>query len=109
MTVAETIAPVLAVVIGERSRVRVEFWDGSSLGPAPDDPALAGTLRVLTPDAIRRILWSPNELGLARAYVTGELEADGDVFALLAALRDRAPRTLRFGLSAAPLAAIAAR
>ena len=35
MTVAETIAPLLAVVVGNDSRVRIEFWDGSSLGPAP--------------------------------------------------------------------------
>jgi cyclopropane-fatty-acyl-phospholipid synthase len=109
MTVAETIAPLLAVVVGDDSRVRIEFWDGSSLGPAPDDPESPGTLRVITPDAMRRILWSPNELGLARAYVTGELEADGDVFALLEALRGNEPRTLRFGVSAAPLAVNAAR
>jgi cyclopropane-fatty-acyl-phospholipid synthase len=109
MTVAETIAPLLAVVVGDDSRVRIEFWDGSSLGPAPGDPESPGTLRVLTPDAMRRILWSPNELGLARAYVTGELEADGDVFTLLQALRGNAPRSLRFGASAAPLAVNAAR
>jgi cyclopropane-fatty-acyl-phospholipid synthase len=109
MTVAETIAPLLAVVVGDDSRVRIEFWDGSSLGPAPDDPGSPGTLRVLTPDAMRRILWSPNELGLARAYVTGELEADGDVFALLEALRGNTPRSLRFGATAAPLAVKAAR
>jgi cyclopropane-fatty-acyl-phospholipid synthase len=109
MTVAETIAPLLAAVVGEGSRVRVEFWDGSSLGPAADDPDTPGTLRVLTPDAVSRLLWSPNELGLARAYVAGELEADGDVFALLEALRTRSQPNLRFGLSAAPLAVNAAR
>src|SRR5262245_24776732 len=110
MTVAETIAPLLAAVIGEGSRVRVEFWDGSGLGPPVDDPDSPGTLRVLTPDAIRRMLWSPNELGLARAYVAGEVEADGDVFALLEALRTRSSQpNLRFGLAAAPLAVNAAR
>jgi cyclopropane-fatty-acyl-phospholipid synthase len=109
MAVAETLAPVLSAVIGESSPVRIEFWDGSSLGPPAGDPASPGTLRVLSADAVRRILWSPNELGLARAYVTGELEADGDVFALLEALRDRAPRNFRHGVSAAPLAVKAAR
>jgi cyclopropane-fatty-acyl-phospholipid synthase len=109
MTVAETIAPLLAAVVGDDAPVRIEFWDGSSLGPEPGDPASPGTLRVLTPDAVRRILWSPNELGLARAYVTGELEADGDVFALLEALSGNAPRSLRHGVSAAPLAVNAAR
>jgi cyclopropane-fatty-acyl-phospholipid synthase len=109
MAAAEILAPVLAAVIGESSPVRIEFWDGSSLGPPAGDPGSPGTLRVLTPDAVRRILWSPNELGLARAYVTGELEADGDVFALLEALSKRAPRSLRHGVAAAPLAVKAAR
>ncbi len=109
MSVAETIAPVFAALVGEDSRVRIEFWDGSSLGPEPGAPDSPGTLRVLSPDAVRRILWSPNELGLARAYVAGEVEADGDVFALLEALRGGAPRSLRFGISAPPLAVAAAR
>ena len=36
---------------------------------------------------MRRLLWSPNELGLARAFVAGELEVDGDIFEVVAALR----------------------
>ena len=108
-SVAATLAPLLAVVIGEDTPVRIEFWDGSSLGPPAGDPASPGTLRVLSAEAVRRILWSPNELGLARAYVAGELEAEGDIFALLEAFRDRAPRNLRHGFSAAPLAVTAAR
>src|SRR5262245_13285350 len=109
MTVAETIAPVLTALVGEDSPVRFEFWDGSSLGPEPGAAGSPGTLRVLSPDAVSRILWSPNELGLARAYVAGEIEAEGDVYALLESLRGDAPRGLRFGVSAAPLAVSAAR
>ncbi len=109
MTVAETIAPLLNALVGEDSRVRIEFWDGSALGPERSDSESPGTLRVLSPEAVRRILWSPNELGLARAFVAGELEADGDFFAVLEALRGGAPRGLRFGVSAAPLAVTAAR
>ena len=29
--------------------------------------------------ALRRLLWSPGELGLARAYVTGDLDVEGDL------------------------------
>ena len=41
--------------------------------------------------------WSgrPGELGLARAFVAGELSIDGDIFEVLAALRDASPRDLR--------------
>ena len=29
--------------------------------------------------ALRRLLWAPGELGLARAYVTGDIDVDGDL------------------------------
>jgi cyclopropane-fatty-acyl-phospholipid synthase len=35
---------------------------------------------------VRRILWSPNELGFARAYVSGDIDVDGDLLAGLDAL-----------------------
>ena len=31
------------------------------------------------PRALRRLLWQPGELGLAQAYVTGELDVEGDL------------------------------
>jgi cyclopropane-fatty-acyl-phospholipid synthase len=36
--------------------------------------------------ALRRLAWNPGELGLGRAYVAGELQVDGDLFAVFAAL-----------------------
>ena len=69
--------------------VRFEFWDGSGIGPT-DGP---GTLVIRSPNAISRMLWAPGELGIGRAYVTGELEAEGDIFSVLrgAARRRRGP------------------
>jgi cyclopropane fatty-acyl-phospholipid synthase-like methyltransferase/DUF1365 family protein len=49
-------------------------WDGSHAGP--EGPP---TLVLRSPRALRRLLWAPNELGLAQAYVTGELDVEGDV------------------------------
>ena len=43
---------------------------------------------VLSPDALRRIVQSPGELGFSRAYVAGDIDIEGDVFAALS-LRDR--------------------
>jgi cyclopropane-fatty-acyl-phospholipid synthase len=37
-----------------------------------------------SPDALRRLLWAPGELGLARAYVAGDIEVEGSIFDLLA-------------------------
>jgi cyclopropane-fatty-acyl-phospholipid synthase len=54
--------------------VRVRAWDGSEAGPA--GPPIA-VLR--SPLALRRALWAPGELGLARAYVSGDLDVEGDL------------------------------
>jgi cyclopropane-fatty-acyl-phospholipid synthase len=54
--------------------LRIRAWDGSETGP-PDAP----TLVVRHRRALRRLLWNPDELGLARAYVAGDLDLDGDL------------------------------
>ncbi|MET0459073.1 MAG: SAM-dependent methyltransferase, partial [Ilumatobacteraceae bacterium] len=106
-SVAELVTPLVHALVGDDPPIRVEFWDGSGVGP-PASRA-AGALHVRSADALRRIMWSPNELGLARAYVAGDLDVDGDLFRLIEALRDSTPDDMRFGISAAPAAARAAR
>ena len=91
VSAADTLAPIVGALLGDPPPVRIELWDGSALGPADG----AGTLRLMSPDALRRVLWSPNELGLARAYVAGEIEADGDIYELAVALPRRADRRRR--------------
>ncbi len=105
-SVAAALGPLVTMLLGADPPIRVVFWDRSAVGPAPTDAV--GTLHVRSPDAVRRVLWSPNELGLGRAHVAGELDLEGDVVATMAALRDVAPRHLRFGWKAAPLAGRAA-
>ena len=102
---AETMAPVVRAFLGEPAPVRVEFWDGSVI----DAPSGIGTLRMTSPDACRRVLWSPNELGLARAFVTGELDVDGDIFEVVHALQRAAPADLRRAFGQLPAVARAAR
>jgi cyclopropane-fatty-acyl-phospholipid synthase len=105
MSAADAMGPLLHAFLGERVPVRFEFWDGSSIGP-PDSP---GAVRVMSADAIRRIVWAPDELGMGRAYVAGDVDIVGDVFATIEALRAAPPRDLRFALKAAPAALTAAR
>ncbi len=54
--------------------VRLKAWDGSVAGPV-DAPLVV----VNSPDAVRRLLWRPGELGAAQAYVTGEIDVPGDL------------------------------
>ena len=77
MTVADVVHPLMSATLGDDIAVKVHCWDGSEVGPA--DASLR--LRIENPRALRRLLWSPNELGFARAYVSGDIQIEGDVFA----------------------------
>jgi cyclopropane-fatty-acyl-phospholipid synthase len=79
VTVADRLTPLVRQLLGRELPLGLRAWDGSSTGPQ-DAPA---TLVVRSPRALRRLLWAPNELGLARAYVSGDLDITGDVFAVL--------------------------
>jgi cyclopropane-fatty-acyl-phospholipid synthase len=64
--------------LGAPLPIRIHAWDHSEAGP-PAPP----TLVVRHPRALRRILWRPGELGLARAWVAGELDVEGDLYKAL--------------------------
>jgi cyclopropane-fatty-acyl-phospholipid synthase len=74
--------PVLTTFFPGGLPVRFAFWDGSELGPA-ETPGIA---RIVSRDALRRIAWAPGELGLGRAFVAGDVEIEGDIFAVLKGL-----------------------
>lgn len=61
---------------------RVEAYDGSSAAPSVVSPANNITLKILSRDALVRFISRPGELGIARAYVAGDIEVDGDLDAL---------------------------
>lgn len=78
-SVAEVLRPVVLDLLGTEPTVALRLWDGSRLGPQQGDTCIV----VHSPRALRRLLYSPGELGIARAYVAGELDIEGDVFAVL--------------------------
>jgi cyclopropane fatty-acyl-phospholipid synthase-like methyltransferase/DUF1365 family protein len=88
---ADSVAAVLARayrdVVGAELPVRLQAWDGSVAGPTAGPTVVLRSRR-----AVRRIVAQPGELGLARAYVAGELDVDGD---LAAGLRQVWPATAR--------------
>lgn len=79
-TIAELARPVIDAFLGEEPSIAFRFWDDSALGPT-DSPS---TVLVRSSHAFRRLFWSPNELGLGRAYVAGEIDIEGDIFSALA-------------------------
>ena len=77
-------------MLGPSPAIGFEFWDGSTIRPEGENP---GTLRVLSKDALRHLAWSPGELGFGRAYVSGSVDLDGDIFETVRALRSTAPHS----------------
>lgn len=79
---ASRLADALAIILGtDGIPLRLKAWDGSEAGPE-DAPVVVFRSR----RALRRMLWSPGQLGLSRAYVAGDIEAPGDIFAAFAAI-----------------------
>ena len=74
MSSATRLAALLRDGAGIDLPVRLRMWDGSETGPR-DGPVLI----IRNRRALRRLLWAPGELGLARAYVTGDLDVQGDL------------------------------
>ncbi|NED15423.1 SAM-dependent methyltransferase, partial [Streptomyces sp. SID9124] len=71
---AQRVEPLVEQFLGGRLPVRVRMWDGSETGAA-DGPLI----HVRTRRALRRLLWEPGELGLAEAYITGDIDIEGDL------------------------------
>lgn len=86
---AGLLAGLLEQVLGAGLPVRIHAWDGSTAGPAGAPELLLRDKR-----ALRHLLWQPNELGLARAYVSGYLDVPpGDLYPVLEELSKVAARS----------------
>jgi cyclopropane-fatty-acyl-phospholipid synthase len=77
MTIAETVAPLVRAAVDPDVPVKIRCWDGSRAGPA----SAQWQLNVVNRRGLRRLLWAPNELGFARAYVSGDIDIEGDLLA----------------------------
>ena len=77
-----SVASVVAQLLDGQLPFRVEGFDGSVTEPTVVSRANELTLKVLSPHALVRVLRRPGELGLARAFVAGDLEIEGDFDAL---------------------------
>jgi cyclopropane-fatty-acyl-phospholipid synthase len=73
------IAPVLARAIGPGLPIGFKAYDGSEAGPR--NPEIRFKIR--DPRALNYVATAPGDLGLARAYVSGALDLDGDLYRCL--------------------------
>ncbi|MEU3606947.1 cyclopropane-fatty-acyl-phospholipid synthase family protein [Streptomyces sp. NPDC035033] len=77
---ATRLANLAEDLLGTPLPVRLRAWDGSEAGPAAGDGPV---LVIRDRRALRRMIWKPGELGLARAWVAGELDVEGDLYEAL--------------------------
>ncbi|WP_020520996.1 SAM-dependent methyltransferase [Catelliglobosispora koreensis] len=96
-TIAQELTGLAGRILGYPFPLQIIAWDGSQDGPS-EGPALVIADRI----ALRRLLWQPNELGLAQAYVNGELDVIGDLGQALS-LMPRGKVTLRPAVLASAL------
>jgi cyclopropane-fatty-acyl-phospholipid synthase len=78
-TGADQLASLMEQLLGVDLPFRVRCWDGSESGPA-DAPA---TMVFRSRRALRTMLWQADELGLARAFVGGDIDVEGDLYGVL--------------------------
>ncbi|MGW6244818.1 class I SAM-dependent methyltransferase [Streptomyces roseolus] len=76
---ATRLANLAEDLLGSPLPVRLRAWDRSEAGPAGDGPVLV----IRDRKALRRMIWKPGELGLARAWVAGEIDVEGDLYEAL--------------------------
>lgn len=111
-TVATALEPLVEQLLGD-ANITIQFWDGSTINGlntahASVNEVPVGTLHIRHPDALKRILWAPSELGVGRAFVTGDIDVEGNIFDVITALRPAGSR-LRQGIKNVPTAIQAAR
>jgi cyclopropane-fatty-acyl-phospholipid synthase len=82
------IADLVSRALGPEVPITVRAYDGSEAGP----PAAVATLVINRPEALQRFVTAPGELGLGRAYVAGDLDAEGDLFGALSGIAEHLPK-----------------
>src|SRR5215472_17122171 len=76
------LAEVFEAVAGPDAPVEFRAYDGSVAGAPGSDVRIT----VRSPVAVSYLAQAPGALGLARAYVSGHLDVDGDMFTALSRL-----------------------
>ena len=76
------LADAFSLIVTPDRNVSFRAYDGSTSGPQDNDVIL----EIRTPRAVEYLASAPSQLGLARAYVSGDLEIIGDAYTALSRL-----------------------
>src|ERR1700722_16133877 len=87
------LAQVFEAIAGPDAPVEFKAYDGSSAG-IPGSPV---KITVRSPVAVSYLAQAPGALGLARAYVSGHLDVDGNMFAALSRLSKAQDSSISWG------------
>ena len=74
VNIASSLLSLTEETLGLKLPIRLRAWDGSEAG-VPGAPVVV----IRSKRALRHIIWKPGELGVARAYVQGDLDVEGDL------------------------------
>lgn len=74
MNTASSLLDLVEETLGLTLPIRLRAWDGSEAG-VPGAPVVV----IRNKRALRHVLWKPGELGVARAYVQGDLDIEGEL------------------------------
>ncbi|WP_017612527.1 SAM-dependent methyltransferase [Nocardiopsis salina] len=78
------LAEIFERVVGPDAPIRFTAYDGSTAG----DPDSGTAVHVRTPVAVNYLAQSPNAVGLTRAYVSGHLDLEGDMYTALGTMAE---------------------
>src|SRR6201992_4245522 len=87
------LAQVFEAIAGPDAPVEFKAYDGSSAG-IPGSPV---KITVRSPVAVSYLAQAPGALGLARAYVSGHLDVDGNMFVALSRLSKAQDSSIGWG------------
>src|SRR6201990_3247955 len=87
------LADVFKTIAGPDAPVEFVAYDGSRAG-AEDSPI---KITVRSPIAVSYLAQAPGALGLARAYVSGHLDVDGNMFTALSRLSKAQDSSISWG------------
>jgi cyclopropane-fatty-acyl-phospholipid synthase len=73
------LAGIFELLAGPDAPVQFRVYDGSRAGADDADVAI----EVRSPRALSYLAWAPGAVGVARGYVAGDIDVDGDMYTLM--------------------------